>query len=799
MNDLGLDDNIQSASKYTHRQIHNPQLHWHPHHSPSLSALSDDSLRGEVRERRRSSTGPPVRHSYSEPEQPLERHTSRRPPEVKDKSVDGVAEEEEYYQPTLWWFTSVSFPLIAGTFGPIANLFSICGLVQTWRIIKQDGARVRDPAWVLALNIVSLVLALLANLLLLFNFAKRIPYRIAQPFTIIFWYSSCILLLIPISVTHTTLLRQSPAYALSQSFYYAFIACILYFIVSTLLLLNVLGASHPFRAYPPSFAQLSTPQRTLMLQTILFSAYLALGGGVFASIEGWDFVDGVYWADYTLLTIGLGSDFPVTKVAGRMLLLPYAALGIVFVGLIVSSVRALVLERGKARITKRRIEKERERWEGIIDRHDEPSREDAVTRRKMRSGRDVKKFLKSRENTETKESRLKEKIHDVVANDHKIWRKHEFELMRYIERSANKTERYIALALSVAAFILVWVGGSLVFWACEINDDHWSYPTALYFTYTSITTIGYGDFFPTTASSRPFFVIWSLVAVPTVTVLIANMGETVLDGVKEGVVLLGRKSLLPERTEEGETRDEKKKEKAFDTEKGEGGRVREWIKRGARTRTKSITSSQQPIRDRSEANEDTATRTEAGPARTAEGTQTREEEVREEGTQTVLEETTQEHEENLTLTVRLAREISRVAKDASQAPPIRYAWPEWVRWLKLMDESGETLGVVSGTASASRRPPLGRLGELAGGRGHEQHAGSSEQDHGNMAGAVEEENVSEEMAEVASAVEAWRWTWLDDQGPLFSSDTETQWVLNKLCTLLENVTSKEAEVRVINE
>ena len=45
-----------------------------------------------------------------------------------------------------------------------------------------------DISRVVALNIISLVLALLANLFLLFNFAKRIPYRIAQPFTITFWF-----------------------------------------------------------------------------------------------------------------------------------------------------------------------------------------------------------------------------------------------------------------------------------------------------------------------------------------------------------------------------------------------------------------------------------------------------------------------------------------------------------------------------------------------------------------------------------------------------------------------------------
>lgn len=53
----------------------------------------------------------------------------------------------------LWWITSTVFPLVAGAFGPLANLASVCALVQTWRVYVPPGAseihgdRVADPAW----------------------------------------------------------------------------------------------------------------------------------------------------------------------------------------------------------------------------------------------------------------------------------------------------------------------------------------------------------------------------------------------------------------------------------------------------------------------------------------------------------------------------------------------------------------------------------------------------------------------------------------------------------------------------
>ncbi|KAJ6541976.1 hypothetical protein DFH09DRAFT_1393166 [Mycena vulgaris] len=46
----------------------------------------------------------------------------------KKLQQDEDEEEVGYFQPKRWWFTSTAFPLIAETFGPLANFFSICAL-----------------------------------------------------------------------------------------------------------------------------------------------------------------------------------------------------------------------------------------------------------------------------------------------------------------------------------------------------------------------------------------------------------------------------------------------------------------------------------------------------------------------------------------------------------------------------------------------------------------------------------------------------------------------------------------------
>lgn len=66
---------------------------------------------------------------------------------------------------------------------------------------------------------------------------------------------------------------------------------------------------------------------------------------VHASVEKWKFLDAVYWANSTLLAIGIGA--PVTHL-GSALLFPYAIGGIIILGLVVSSIHLLVLERQEA-------------------------------------------------------------------------------------------------------------------------------------------------------------------------------------------------------------------------------------------------------------------------------------------------------------------------------------------------------------------------------------------------------------------------------------------------------------------
>lgn len=123
--------------------------------------------------------------------------------------------------------------------------------------------------------------------------------------------------------------------------------------------------------------------------------------------------------------------------------------------------------------------------------------------------------------------------------------KDRFNAMRAIQINARKFKRWSALGLSALAFGILWCMGAVVIWQAEKPTQGLSYFEALYFCYVSLLTIGYGDMSPRSNAGKPFFVVWSLIAVPTMTVLISDMGDTVISSFKRGTFRLGDMTILP--------------------------------------------------------------------------------------------------------------------------------------------------------------------------------------------------------------------------------------------------------------
>lgn len=418
--------------------------------------------------------------------------------------------------------------MIAGTLGPVASAFSTCALVQKWRRHIPPGLAVTqadlidDPVWLTVINAIQLAIAVISNVFLLLNMTRRVRFSVAQPITIVGWYLSAGLL-VGLTATASGPLVQEPVieYVWSGAFYYGMFAAILYFIVASLMVVTAWGAQAGH--YDKDF-KLSTSQRTLMLQTISFLMYLLLGALVFCKVENWDYLDAVYWADVTLFTVGYGDLSPQT-VLGRALLIPYALVGVTSLGLVIGSIRSLMLDRGKRRLDARMLEKERRQ----------------LIRQMRRKGKEevlqpVDSQYRGPADTEREEPWPLAELQR---------RQKEFMLMRKIQERASTRKRWTELGLSFSTWLVLWLVGAKIFQECEEPYQHWSYFDAFYFCFTGLTTIGYGDLTPVSYAGKAFFVFWSLLALPTMTVLISNAGDTVVKWVRDGTLRLGNITILP--------------------------------------------------------------------------------------------------------------------------------------------------------------------------------------------------------------------------------------------------------------
>jgi potassium channel subfamily K len=368
---------------------------------------------------------------------------------------------------------------------------------------------------VTSINAVSLVFALIANLALSLNMARRIRFEIAQPIIIIGWYVSSALLisiLIPFGVMMYKPENNGRIYA--QSYYYGAFAAGIYFIISSFMVVTGYGAwrGHYSRKY-----NLTTSQRTLMLQTIIFCFYLLGGAAVFARIEHWRFLDALYWADYTLLTIGVGNFAPTTHL-GRGLLFPYAVGGIIILGLIISSMRTLMLEKGRQKIG------------DILTNHTH----DFLTKQAFSDRSRLHGIVPS----------LDANNAEAEGRSEREQRKMEFIAMRQVRKLATVQHKWISLLVSFTLWMTMWLIGGVVFWRSE-SHAQWSYFQALYFAYTTLLTIGYGDLYPISSLGKSFFVFWSLLAVPTITILISSIGDTLIRLVRDVTLFIGEITILP--------------------------------------------------------------------------------------------------------------------------------------------------------------------------------------------------------------------------------------------------------------
>ena len=373
-----------------------------------------------------------------------------------------------------------------------------------------------------------------------------------------------------------------PGEVYSQGFWHAILAACLYMFCSMILMVNMMG--YFLGHYPQQFA-LTDAQRNLILQTMMFFMWLAGGAAIFARVsEEWQFVDALYFCDVTILTVGFGDYYPPNDVS-RGLVFPFSVGGIIILGLLVSSIHTFAGELGKNNVVRKHMETHRQRTlSRAVSSSIEVQRTDAAEKnvdwssnRRPPISRPLP-LAKEEENLERvafndPEDRAPSRSANGKAQRGPIHRtlrvmghpvktlqrararkprvvlmreeKDRFDAMRAIQKGASDFKKWYALSISVIAFGLLWCVGAVVFWVSEQPTQQLTYFESLYFCYVSLLTIGYGDMSPKSNSGKPFFIVWSLIAVPTMTILISDMGDTVIASFKRGTFKIADWTILP--------------------------------------------------------------------------------------------------------------------------------------------------------------------------------------------------------------------------------------------------------------
>lgn len=658
--------------------------------------------------------------------------------------------------------------MIAGTLGPVASAFSICALVRPWRQHLTPGEDVKnavfvaDPIWLTVINAIQLAMAVVSNMFLLLNMTRRVRFTIAQPITIIGWYISAILLIALLGSAAGPLYEgfKHPTEELiwSQAFYYGMWAAILYFVDASLMLVTFYGAwtGH----YNKDF-NLTPSQRTLMLQTIMFLFYLLLGALVFSNIEGWNYLDAVYWADVTLFTVGFG-DYTASTTLGRALMMPYALVGVISLGLVVGSIRSLVLERGKRQVDARMEEKKRRR----------------LVRRMTRRGEDD--MLEPIRDPQRRQSSFPQDDSEkrLPATEFER-RKSEFELMRKIQAQTSSRRRWMAMAISTSTWLILWLLGAYVFVKCEENYQGWNYFDGFYFCFVSLTTIGYGDKTPASNAGKSFFVFWSLLALPTMTVLISNAGDTVVKFIRDGTLRLGNVTILP--GEEGSFSDDLK----YIIHRCTLGLLFSNHKEPPAPRhAKKLPSAQDSSGDAAEA----ITNMKEGE----DSSRGRPQDPRT-GDEDPYSERPEHNRNNSTFTSRVRRSLSRIRDAHEELPtgtdfhflliseiqaltshlksqkPHKYSFEEWAWYLKLIGEDESS----ANTHRKAMPKPKNRR--------HQHHHHNKRTDDSPEAGHDRKHDQEHDTA----------WSWVGNRSPLMGSQEETEWILDRLMERLRESLSAE--------
>lgn len=243
----------------------------------------------------------------------------------------------------------------------------------------------------------------------------------------------------------------------------------------------------------------------------------------------------------------------------------------------------------------------------------------------------------------------------------------------------------------------------------------------------------YGDFSPKSNIGKPFFIVWSIIAVPTMTVLIQEMSNTVIAAINNWTFTIADFTVLP-------------KKGIFKLILNRNPWLIRFIKRKQeekRMRDGFQLQNPDDIYLGRIASDRTAVREEEENAA---------QDVQSEEVCKVSQAEDTEHD----LAQQVAQAIKSVVQDLRADSPRRYSFEEWVYFKKLIQFSRNDQG-----DHCSQKP-------------------------------IPEDGLDEDDDE--DNKELVDWDWIGEDSPMLADITEAEWVLDRLCESLNRYTKQKAKL-----
>jgi potassium channel subfamily K len=254
-------------------------------------------------------------------------------------------------------------PLIAAILAPLSTLLDIPALTQRWYAL--NGVLQEDPKVSIALSAIGLALNVLANSLLLYRFTAHSIRNnsIATRVSLLAWLGKTIVAAVNL-IVFGIMTRNDPGYSYREGFWCAVVSIIDSGIIVAVLSIHYM---YFFRQKAEADIDVRLQGKQFLLSVTIFITILAIQALVFCKIEGWTYLDAIYFSVQTALTIGYG-DFTPTQTSGKILVFVFSVLTISQLG----NEIAVIVDFFSARAEERR-DMWRQQYEGMM--HKEANKE----------------------------------------------------------------------------------------------------------------------------------------------------------------------------------------------------------------------------------------------------------------------------------------------------------------------------------------------------------------------------------------------------------------------------------------